>query len=79
MQIMGRSGAIRRISRVRGSRPLYERSSSSRSEPMSLVNIELHRAVVAHLQQYRLAIVLISYVDALHDLEGLQGLFAKSD
>jgi hypothetical protein len=46
---------------------------------MSLVNIELHHAVVAHLQQERLAVVLIPYVDALHDLEGLQGLFAKGD
>jgi hypothetical protein len=53
--------------------------SSSRREPMSLVNVELHRAVVAHLQQERLAVVLIPYIHALHDFESLQGLFAKSD
>jgi hypothetical protein len=30
--------------------PLVTKRTSSRSEPMSLVNIELHRAVVTHLQ-----------------------------
>jgi hypothetical protein len=30
--------------------PLLTKRTSSRSEPMSLVNIELHRAVVTHLQ-----------------------------
>jgi hypothetical protein len=52
--------------------------ASSRGEPMSLVNIELHRAVVTHLQQERLAIVLMLYVHTLHDFESLQRLFAKS-
>jgi hypothetical protein len=44
---------------------------------MSLVNIKLHRAVVTHLQQERLAVVLMLYVHALHDFESLQRLFAK--
>jgi hypothetical protein len=52
---------------------------TSRGEPMSLVNIELHGTVVAHLQQQRLAVILILYVNALHDLESLQRLFAKGD
>jgi DoxX-like protein len=52
---------------------------SSRSEPVSLVNIELDRTVVTHLQKERLAIVLMLDVHALHDLEGFQGLFAKSN
>jgi hypothetical protein len=30
--------------------PLVPKRTSSRSKPMSLVNIELHRAVVTHLQ-----------------------------
>jgi hypothetical protein len=30
--------------------PLVTKRTLSRSEPMSLVNIELHRAVVSHLQ-----------------------------
>jgi hypothetical protein len=51
----------------------------SRSEPMSLVNIELHGAVVTHLQQERLAVVLVLYVHALHDVESLQRLFAKGN
>jgi hypothetical protein len=38
---------------------------------MSLVNIELHYAVVAHFQKERLAVVLVPYVDPLHDLESL--------
>jgi len=50
---------------------------SSRSAPMPLVNIEFHRTLVAHLQKERLAVVLMPDVDALHDLEGFQGLFAK--
>ena len=44
---------------------------------MSLVNIELYYAVVAHLQKERLAVILVPYVNPLHDLEGLQRLFAK--
>ena len=44
---------------------------------MSLVNIELHYAVVAHLQQERLAVVLVPDVNPLHDLESLERLFAK--
>src|SRR6185437_6192522 len=50
---------------------------SSRSQPKSLVNIEFHRTLVTHLQKERLAVVLMPDVDALHDLEGFQGLFAK--
>jgi len=46
---------------------------------MPLVNIELQRAIIAHLQQERLEVVLIFYVNALHDLENLQGFFAKGD
>jgi hypothetical protein len=53
--------------------------SSFRSEPMSLVNVELHRAVVTHFQQQRLAIVLIFYVHALHDFESFQRLFLKGN
>jgi hypothetical protein len=60
-------------------RPLVTKRTLSRSEPMSLVNIELYRAVVAHLQQERLAVVLILDVNALHDVESFQGLFAKSN
>jgi hypothetical protein len=41
------------------------------------VNIEADRAVVAHLQQERLAVVLISNVDPLHNLENLQRFFAQ--
>ena len=46
------------------------RPSASCSEPMSLVNIELHYAVVAHLQKERLAVVLVPFVNPLHDLKG---------
>jgi len=49
------------------------------NEPMPLVNVEFHGAVVAHLQQERLAVVLMLYVHALHDFENLQRLFAKSN
>jgi hypothetical protein len=35
------------------------------------MNIELHYAVVAHLQKKRLTIVLVPYVNPLHDLESL--------
>src|ERR1700748_3773519 len=53
--------------------------SSSRSEPMSLVNIELHRAFVMHLQEERLAVVRMLYVHALHDFESFQRLFTKGN
>jgi hypothetical protein len=43
------------------------------------MNIELHHAIVTHLQQERLAVVLMLYVHALHDFESPQRLFAKSD
>src|SRR6186713_1541019 len=46
---------------------------------MSLVNIELHGTVVTHLQQERLAVVLVLDVHALHDVESLQRLFAKGN
>jgi hypothetical protein len=59
--------------------PLVTKRTLSRSEPMSLVNIELHGAVVTHLQQERLAVVLMLYVNALHDFESLQRLFAKGN
>jgi hypothetical protein len=51
----------------------------SRSEPIPFVDIELHDAVVTHLQQQRLAIVLILYVYALHDFESFQRLFTKGN
>jgi hypothetical protein len=54
-------------------------TGSSRSEPMSLVNVELYRAVVTHLQQKRLAVILMLYVHSLHDFENLQRLFAKGN
>jgi hypothetical protein len=66
----------RSISKLNG---LWPAMALSRSEPMSLVNIELHGAVVTHLQQERLAVVLILYVHALHDFESLQRLFAKGN
>jgi hypothetical protein len=44
---------------------------------MPLVNIEFHSAFVAHLQEERLAVVLMLDVDALHDFEGFQRLFAQ--
>jgi hypothetical protein len=50
-----------------------------RSEPMSLVNVELDCAVVTHFQQERLAVVLILYVYALHDFESFQRLFSKGN
>jgi hypothetical protein len=53
------------------SQPPVTKRTLSRSEPMSLVNIELHDAVVTHLQQERLAVVLMLYVHALHDFESL--------
>src|SRR5438874_1957846 len=59
--------------------PLVTQRTSSRNEPMPLVNIELHGTVVTHLQQERLAVVLIFYVHALHDVERLQRLFAKGN
>jgi hypothetical protein len=34
------------------------------------VNIELHYAVVAHLLKERLAVVLVPFVNPLHDLKG---------
>jgi len=43
------------------------------------MNIELHRTVITHLQEERLAVVLILYIYALHDFENLQRLFAKGD
>src|SRR6478735_6275013 len=46
---------------------------------MSLVNVELHGTVVTHLQQERLAVVLILDVHALHDVERLQRFFAKGN
>src|ERR1700733_8918229 len=62
---------------VSGRHQLTRSGASSRRAPMSLVNIELHRAFVAHLQQERLAVVLMLDVDALHDFEGFQRLFAQ--
>jgi hypothetical protein len=59
--------------------PPVTKRTLSHSEPMSLVNIELHDAVVTHLQQERLAVVLMLYVHALHDFESLQRLFAKGN
>jgi hypothetical protein len=58
---------------------MIARRPTAPSEPMSLVNVELHDAVVTHLQLERLAIVLMLYVNALHDFENLQRLFAKSN
>lgn len=57
--------------------PLVIKRKLSDNELISLVNIELHGAVVTHLQQERLAVVLMLYVHALHDFENLQRLFAK--
>jgi len=53
------------------------RASASRNAPNSLVNIELHNAIVTHLQQERLAVFLIFDVNALHDIKDLQRFFAK--
>jgi hypothetical protein len=53
------------------------RRSSSRNEPKSLMNIKLRHAVVAHLQQERLAGFLIRDAGTLHDVEDLHGLFTK--
>jgi hypothetical protein len=52
-------------------------SSSLGKQPNTLVDIELHFAVVAHLQQQGLTIVLILDIDAFHHVEDLQRLFAK--
>jgi hypothetical protein len=59
--------------------PLVIKRKLSDNELISLVNIELHGAVVTHLQQERLAIVLMLYVHALHDFGILQRLFAKGN
>ena len=37
--------------------------------PDTFMNIELHRALISHFQQQRLALVLALDVDALHDVE----------
>jgi hypothetical protein len=65
---------------VRGQwRSRHYRSLELRSEPMSLVNIELYRPFVPHFQQQRLAVLLIPDIYALHNLESLQRLFTKSN
>jgi hypothetical protein len=51
--------------------------ASSADVPLALVNVELHRAFVAHLQQQRLAGFLIGQIGALHDFKYLERLFAQ--
>ena len=46
-------------------------------QPSALVDIEFHQAFVAHLQQQRLACLLIRDIGAFHDLVNAKWLLAE--
>jgi hypothetical protein len=57
---------------------IEKQQTRSASAPNAFVNIEMNFAVVPHLQQHRLAIVLVLDIDPLHHIEDLQRFFPKS-
>jgi hypothetical protein len=51
--------------------------SESSDQPLSLVDIELHQAFVAHFQQQGLACFLIHDIGAFHDFVDFERLLAE--
>jgi hypothetical protein len=60
---------------ISAGRPPQLRKSSD--EPAPIVDVELHQAFVAHLQQERLASLLIHDIGAFHDFVDLERLLAE--
>jgi hypothetical protein len=76
--VEGRFAARRAISLPVGQINRADAAISGFSDaPLPLVNIELHQAVVSHLQQERLASFFIHDVGAFHNLVHFERLLAK--